>query len=166
MWIWDNHNLTSLSGIDNIEASTIHVLYIYQNYSLSYCEIQSLCDYLSPPFGETQIHDNAPGCNSPEEVLDSCEAHAGYIDIKISEDNLIIYPNPAYQELNISAEGFTIDEVAIFSPTGQQVYTIRPKNTTIDISSLSPGIYIVEVMVEARQVRQKLVVKWLVDSRQ
>jgi len=36
---------------------------------------------------------------------------------------------------------------------------VRPEDGTIDISHLQPGMYIVEVTVEGRKVRQKLLVE-------
>jgi len=69
-----NPSLTCLSGLDNIEAGTINNIAISNNVSLSICEIQSVCDYLAIPGGYTDIHDNAPGCNSQQEVEEACEA--------------------------------------------------------------------------------------------
>ncbi len=40
---------------------------------MSNCDAQSICDYLASPNGTIIIHDNAPGCNSPEEVEEDCE---------------------------------------------------------------------------------------------
>ena len=118
----------------------------------------SVCEYLASN-GTAGIVDNAVGCNSPEEVLDSCEAHAGYIVPGNYKDDILIYPNPASLKLNISAEGIAIDEVEIYTLTGQQVFALRPKSESIDISPLQPGMYIVEVTVEGRKVREKLVVE-------
>jgi hypothetical protein len=126
---------------------------------LSACAVQSICDYLVDPNGTIEINNNATGCNSPEEVQDSCEAHAGYIDPEIITDDISMFPNPAHQEFNITVEGYIIDEVSIYTLTGQQVYRIRPKDKTIDISGLPSGMYIVEVMVEGRKVRRKLLVQ-------
>ena len=126
---------------------------------MSTCEVKSICDYLADPNGEVNLHDNAPGCNSPEEVLDSCEAHAGYNDIWINNDLLSIFPNPAHVELNISAEGYSIEEIIIYTIAGQKVFGIRPESETIDISTLPPGMYIVEASIENRKVRQKLVIE-------
>lgn len=106
-----------------------------------------------------EILDNATGCNSPEEVQDSCEANAVMIDEQYIINNLALYPNPANQELNLSIEGLTIDEVVVYSLTGQQVYAFRPESETIDISTLPPGMYIVEVTVEGRKVGQKIMVQ-------
>ena len=75
------------------------------------------------------------------------------------EDYLSLYPNPAHQELNITAEGYTIEEVAIYTLTGQQVLRDRPVDSPIDISNLPPGMYIVEVMIENIKLRKKLMIQ-------
>ncbi len=67
-----NGNLTSLSGLDNISPNSIENLKITYNQSLSACEVQSICSYLISPAGIVEIHDNATGCSSQEEVYESC----------------------------------------------------------------------------------------------
>lgn len=157
--ICDNASLASLIGLGNIASSTIESLSIGNNHYLSTCEVQSICDYLANPGGSVEIYDNAIGCNSPEEVQDSCIANGVNIDEQSIPDNVKLYPNPANQELNISTEGFALDQVAIYTLTGQQVLQERPVYGTIDISHLPPGMYIVEVSVENRSFRQKLLVE-------
>jgi len=154
-----NDALTSLSGLDNINPESIEDLKIEENQWLSDCAILSICNYLENPNGTIGIGSNATGCNSPEEVQDSCEAHAGMIYNVLSNNNLILFPNPAHQELNISIEGKNIDEVTIYTLTGQKVLQERPVNGTIDISTLQPGMYIVEVTIENTRIRQKLLVE-------
>jgi len=66
--------LTSLSGLNNIDPGSIIDLSITNNSLLSACEVQSVCDYLASPGGAVEIHDNAPGCNSPDEVQEACES--------------------------------------------------------------------------------------------
>ncbi len=68
----DNNILTSLTGLDNIQAESIINISIHNNSYLSTCEVFSICSYLSSPNGTIDIHDNAPGCNSQEEVEDAC----------------------------------------------------------------------------------------------
>ena len=157
--IRNNYKLMSLAGLDNLDASAIDSLFIYENPLLTNCAIESMCQYLESAEMYAEIYDNAIGCNNPEEVQDSCEAHAGYDDISQSYSNILIYPNPASQELYISAEGLTINELSIYTLTGQQILAIRPKSESIDISTLQPSMYVVEVMVEGKKIRQKLVVE-------
>ncbi|MEZ5082582.1 MAG: hypothetical protein R2750_03920 [Bacteroidales bacterium] len=71
--IVENNALTSLSGLENIYAESIFGLIIYSNSSLSSCEVESVCEYLTTFSGWNDIHDNAPGCNYPEEVMEACD---------------------------------------------------------------------------------------------
>jgi len=156
LWIEENAALTSLSGLDNIEAGSISDLVIYDNISLSTCEVQSVCDYLLSPGGTIEIHDNAPGCNSPEEVEDACELSVGSLnpDVEIS-----IFPNPANMELNISTSDGTIKEVVIYNLTGQQVLNEKGSVKNVDISKLQPGLYIIEVVSGHSKFRDKFISK-------
>ena len=70
--IGGNESLTSLTGLENINAGTIDELQIMFNYSLSSCEVESICDYLVIPNGNIYIYNNAPGCNSQQEVEEAC----------------------------------------------------------------------------------------------
>jgi hypothetical protein len=69
-----NDTLTNLMGLNNIDGASINNLRIVCNKLLSSCEVQSICDYLSSPNGTVEIYNNAPGCNSPEEVEEACES--------------------------------------------------------------------------------------------
>ncbi|RLD51636.1 MAG: hypothetical protein DRJ05_18205, partial [Bacteroidetes bacterium] len=69
----NQNELISLNGIDNIEPNSITNLIITGNNFLSDCHVQSICDYLVNPNGTITIQNNAPGCNSPEEVEEACE---------------------------------------------------------------------------------------------
>jgi hypothetical protein len=151
-----NDVLTNLTGLNNIDASTINWLSILANPKLSSCEAKSICDYLINSTGYVEISSNAPGCNSQAEVEEDCEDLS--VQEHCSDNKLSFYPNPANQRLNISADGLSIYELVIYTLTGQQVFPIRPKSSTIDISTLQPGMYIVEVLVEGKKVRQKLLV--------
>jgi photosystem II stability/assembly factor-like uncharacterized protein len=73
--IGQNPSLISLAGLDNINANTLAYVAIGLNSSLSTCEVQSICAYLAAPNAYIAISDNAPGCNSPEEVEAACEQH-------------------------------------------------------------------------------------------
>jgi len=155
--IHDNLILNSLYGIDNISPQSIINLSIYNNPSLSMCKIKSICEYLSSPNGAINIYGNWAECEDRAAVETSCE------DFSVEESNIYnllkIYPNPAQQELNISLESLTINEVTIYSLTGQQRQHAMPVEGTIDISHLIPGIYIVDVLIEDTHIRQKLVVQ-------
>jgi hypothetical protein len=155
--ITSNDHLDSLTGLDNIDAVTIEALDISRNGTLSYCEVQSICDYIANPTGDLVIFMNAVGCRDQQEVEEACGSTI------LNENTLSgliqLFPNPANQELNISAEGFTIDEVVIYTLTGQHVLHKAKPSGCIDISVLKPGMYIVEAVIGGSKVRRKLVVE-------
>ncbi len=71
-------NITSLDGLGNIDPATINSsspvfkdINIYNNPSLSECEVLSICEVLNNG-GTTDIHDNMAGCNSEAEVQSAC----------------------------------------------------------------------------------------------
>ncbi|MBU2927086.1 T9SS type A sorting domain-containing protein [Winogradskyella psychrotolerans] len=65
------------------------------------------------------------------------------------DSNLVIkvYPNPASQKLYISTSTTEISTVEIFNSLGQRVMSLKPNsfNYSIDISTLTRGLYFVKV---------------------
>jgi len=153
-----NNALTNLTSLNNIDASTINWLYIFANPLLSSCEAKSICEYLISSTGYIEIGNNAPGCNSKAEVQEDCE------DLSVkeyySDDYLSLYPNAAHQEVNISTDdGKEIEEVRIYTLTGQRVLNEIHAKGMLDISSLQTGMYIVEVTIENARIMKKLLVQ-------
>jgi hypothetical protein len=75
LYIYFNTSLISISGLENIDAASIDSLSVMFNPLLSVCNVESICNYLAAPNGTIEIHDNAPGCNSLEEVEEACGFH-------------------------------------------------------------------------------------------
>lgn len=71
--IENNNALMSLSGLDNINPESIVNLILQSSSSLSTCNINSICMYVSTFGSVYTISGNAHGCNSFEEVLDACQ---------------------------------------------------------------------------------------------
>jgi len=155
MW---NDNLVSLSGIDNIEEASIDSLTIVFNNSLSDCDVQSICNYLVSPNGTIDIGFNSTGCNSIAEVEEACLT--GLDEISANKNNIQIFPNPAKKSITlISPSEFKIKEVTIFNPAGQVVLQDILQEETVDISSLQPGLYFVEIITDRGNIRKKLIIK-------
>lgn len=73
------------------------------------------------------------------------------VNLKTLESNrLKIYPNPTNNQVNIIGEKFQLDEIIIFNSAGQNVSSLttitqpNEKTITIDLSSLSKGIYFIK----------------------
>jgi hypothetical protein len=147
LWILDNTTLISLTGLENIEASSIINLGIKNNPSLSTCDVQSICEYLSTPNGLIEIYSNAPGCNSQEEAEAACLTTIEELNIG---NGITIIPNPSNDKITIDfpeMEAGINAMVSIFGSAGQEMISGMIVNckSEIDVSSLAPGLYFIKV---------------------
>jgi hypothetical protein len=162
---WQNSSLNSLTGLDNIDAGSINDIDIRGNEQLSTCEVQSICNYLVSPNGNIIIQDNAPGCNSQQQVADACDSLTS-VNNEIIKTGLSILPNPvsglAVLGLNIHSKSSV--EVCIYNTTGiclksWQFQNQQPgeKEYQIDLKNLPSGIYFCRVQIGNELVTQKII---------
>jgi hypothetical protein len=95
LYIGYNPVLTSLSGLDNVDADSVTDLFIVMNGNLSTCAVQSICDYLAAPNGSVSIYGNASGCDSLEEVESACAVGVDRSAVGGRQSAVRIYPNPS-----------------------------------------------------------------------
>ena len=116
-FIHQNFILESLIGLDNI--STIGVdLWIYQNFQLTDCSIQSICEYMAAPNGEIYIYSNSTGCNSPEQLVADCNCPFGDVIFATQAEVdgfLVDYPTCTEIEGNLSISGADITDLSALS---------------------------------------------------
>ena len=81
--------------------------------------------------------------------------------IRATENQIqnIFYPNPAQNEIRLYNPEKLSGEIIIYSLSGQQALNIKPLSESINISNIPTGMYIVEVTIEKRKFRQKLLVQ-------
>jgi uncharacterized repeat protein (TIGR01451 family) len=70
-------------------------------------------------------------------------------------DAVVLYPNPVRNTLSIQSDA-TIETVSIYNTLGQLVKTVSGQ-TTIDVSELSRGSYIVQVTSDKGKANKKLI---------
>ena len=160
-----NKILTSLSGLDNINPDSIGDLYIYYNDFLKECDVKSFCDFLSKSNRSIEIHDNAVGCNSEEDVLEAC----GLVSIEeYGQGNRIsALPNPTCGISDIKYQvsiGKKV-ELCVFDINGQKIKTLVNKKQAVgdytvrfDTSDLPAGIYIISLQAGEQVATTRLVV--------
>jgi PKD repeat protein len=76
------------------------------------------------------------------------------------ESEIMVFPNPAFSELNLQSEkGTAIDEVRIYDLSGKLVMTelFGESKAALNIASLSPGAYIVQVNSGADIFRKQII---------
>ena len=152
-----NNSLTSLTGLENIEPNSITSLYIQANPNLYDCDVKSICDYLASTNCIFQINNNLSGCNNKEEILEDC---ANSIDVFGIKNDFIFFPNPATDFITINLNGgLSIEEAIIYNHLGQKALEAVPVNNTLDVSTLKPGIYFLEVITNESRARTKLIIE-------
>ena len=147
LYIFKNKVLASLSGLDNIGGRSIENLSIFENNSLSTCDIESICDYLADPNGTIDIHDNAAGCDSQEEVEELCGVSVNDLNV---DGVFSLYPNPSSTQIILEISGPQQQcQLAIFNLNGQEVISrnITESFTEIDIRPLAEGIYFLRLSI-------------------
>jgi hypothetical protein len=126
--IYLNNSLDSLTGLDSITPESIEDLVIASNENLSYCHVDSVCYYLAAPNGSVTIEDNAPGCNSKDEVYQICWENV--IEFQNISDILIL-PNPFISSttLEYKLNQPANIQIKIYNHLGEQVELIEQKQS-------------------------------------
>ena len=70
--IESNVALTSLTGLDNVDYTTMTDLYINNCTVLTYCNVLSICNYLLLTSKPAVISNNATGCDTRAQVENAC----------------------------------------------------------------------------------------------
>lgn len=85
---------------------------------------------------------------------------------KVEEDfienkNVLIYPNPAIDQIHVKSEIEEILNLSIYNGFGQKPYSkaIGSKTATIDVSDFQKGLYILEFQMETNTEFHKLIIQ-------
>lgn len=84
------------------------------------------------------------------------------LDNPISKKDIIVYPNPVTNDLNISIANYiAVEQISIYSLVGQLVRSIDSGSNiqTINMSDLTNGVYIVKIKTNQGVIDQKIIKK-------
>jgi hypothetical protein len=138
--------LPSLSGLDQISNSSMTGFSIYDNASLSECEVVSICAYLASPGSNIFISNNAAGCNSVEELEQAC------LTLSDGKENagsavVSVFPNPAEGRITVEILKDTRPvSYSMIDFSGRMVREgmLTSPRTEIDLSDIPAGVYILK----------------------
>jgi predicted alpha/beta superfamily hydrolase len=72
------------------------------------------------------------------------------------KENLVVYPNPANEEIRIPDTMEGIEQIRIVDLTGRMVFESRRKNTNpIELKGLVPGVYFIEIQTKKKVYQGK-----------
>ncbi|MBT8255440.1 MAG: T9SS type A sorting domain-containing protein, partial [Bacteroidia bacterium] len=140
---YENDNFTSLSGIDNIDHTTIGFIDLTNIPTLSECAIRSICDYLNGSNPEFVIYGNAPGCSDVLDILDQCE------NLSVGDPlvrSIRLYPNPTDQYFRIESR-LPILNVKMYSILGELIDSFEYLEQ-YSMDQLQDGVYFVRIETE------------------
>ncbi len=108
--------------------------------------------------GESQL------VNQVDYIYDSINADSGEKtdSADVSLDDVVIYPNPANEKVNISFKDGELKNITIFDISGNTVLTHNvgnQKEIELDISLLSPGVYVFQITTAEGRISRKVVVE-------
>ena len=93
-------------------------------------------------------------------LSDACSLNLATADIAM-EDNMIVYPNPAKEILNIDLHSqFTSGNLELINSIGQTVYStiINSSSTSIDTTPFATGLYYLKINSENNQFVKKVMI--------
>ena len=160
-----NDSLSNLTGLDSINANSISQIIIHNNPMLSVCDVYSVCSFLDLN-GNVEIHDNASGCNSEQEVKDSCEALSIDMGISQTKPTISITPNPITNKAIINFDGALSGEINIevFSPSGKSIKSLQyarqgagEQELVLDMGDFPAGMYFIKFQSDAGITTKKII---------
>ncbi|MBJ2175335.1 T9SS type A sorting domain-containing protein [Aureibaculum sp. A20] len=78
----------------------------------------------------------------------------------ILDNSINIYPNPVADQITINNDsGQKIKKVSFFNMKGQKIKTQNLTNSTIDVSTISGGIYLLTIHLENAIINKKIVIE-------
>jgi lysyl endopeptidase len=76
----------------------------------------------------------------------------------LDANSIVMYPNPAKDQVTILASGLEIDKIELVNLAGQTIKTVNSSNT-VNTSDLSAGVYLVKIYAADSVVTKQLVIR-------
>ena len=146
-----NPGLVSLEAIKDLKPESILTsVQIFDNISLTECAVNSICHLLEDNEISIGIADNAPDCNSINEVLANCLVPV----VETSQiDEVKIYPNPTTGMVQIEpGPGVDVENaiIEIYDLYGRQIRSLG-FDYSISIGDIGTGLYLFVIRTQNLQ---------------
>lgn len=81
----------------------------------------------------------------------------GFSNSNTTLNQLIIYPNPASNQITIISEQLAIIEINIFSISGKIIKSFQENTRTINIADFPNGIYFIQLVTDDKKINKKFI---------
>jgi hypothetical protein len=159
-----NNKLTVLAGLENLDEATLKGLDISFNQSLSSCDVESICNYLSGSNGTAIIEGNSSGCTNEDEVKAKCGL--GFAEELTDEELFSVFPNPVSNQITITFDLTNAAKVKleIYNIMGRVETTILDRSisqgkhhVTTSTAGLQDGIYLCRLLIDDQILVKKII---------
>ena len=149
------HDISALSGA-KVKANVYALFWILRNPSLEICHISMVCDFIAQnKFESFNIHTNAPGCQSKDEVKNACLTSSDdYSDLPA----ISIFPNPVTDVVRLVSSA-PLRSVTLYDISGKKIYHDTTGSAQIDMSRWDRGWYTVSIVFADGAQAVKSIVK-------
>eukprot|EP01093_Parvamoeba_rugata_P009786 TRINITY_DN26880_c0_g1_i1.p1 TRINITY_DN26880_c0_g1~~TRINITY_DN26880_c0_g1_i1.p1 ORF type:complete len:155 (-),score=17.43 TRINITY_DN26880_c0_g1_i1:134-598(-) len=79
-------------------------------------------------------------------------------DHQISHSNIIIYPNPTNQFINITTD-IPLTKVELFDVLGRSIFQSKTISDPIEVSKLKAGVYLLRLYQNAKSITKRVVIE-------
>lgn len=139
---------------------------IYPNVSLFFEEWEEWFNIINSPYpiskDERWREDNNTGMLSYIETSNYNyeEVVLGINDIEKQKENILVYPNPANDILNIEIqENFKPLQITLYNTLGKEVIRKNLTTSQINISNLPQGLYLLKISSNGKIIKTEKIVK-------
>jgi len=163
----DNNDYYNISGIGMNKAATIaywSLTSILQNSSQYSDSRQATITAAKILFGECSVEHQATidawyavGIGN----LNDCDYTLSNDDIVSLDEEVLIYPNPTNNNLNIEVPNRIDNQIVIYDATGKVAESFTNNNLVFskDVSHLSNGVYYINFTINDNPIRRRFVVQ-------
>jgi len=154
-------SLEDISGIIKLDFSKLNYLGLTGNENLAYCYYFPLCVYLQENRGRHNISSNKAGCNTANEIKETCRTVGTDDDAAI---NITLSPNPTETDFLLTISDYVPSEgkLVMYDMLGRAVHQ-QPMYFGINqvyIAKLCAGTYLYQVSDGIKILKRGKLVKW------
>ncbi len=156
----DSYNVGRISWKDIIENSEFICAYNY-DYDKAYTYLEETVNETNTETPEyrrmVKTSDGTIWISFVRGLLKVNPSFSTVQEFQESNESIIVYPNPASSELNISAENY--QKVEIYDIMGKLVFSQNAAISQIDVSSLSQGTYFLKIYFQNNSIKNLMFIK-------
>ncbi|MBK8850392.1 MAG: hypothetical protein IPN73_09550 [Saprospiraceae bacterium] len=151
-----NFELTDISGLDNLDTSYVKFVDMWGNSKLSTCNSKFLCAFFENKEKKAYLRENAPGCNTREEILASCTTVTN--EWYTNSTATSVFPNPCPLNSSLWFPGQEADfHLTLYTSTGQKAFEGTVSNP-VNLPVNRTGLYHYRLTSDGKQTSGAVVV--------